>query len=122
MHSVPLGLLLGALNTLVIALGLSAVAGELGIAVFVLMIGIVPGAGLGAILGWTAQLMKSQCVWLRRIVLIVPAIMLVAALASQFMLDEFIVVASIPTVVAGLLLERTTREVTPPPVPIARKL
>jgi len=123
MRPIPLGLVLGAANTLVIALGMSAVAGEFGVALFVLSIGIIPAAALGGILGWTADSMKHHCPWLRRVILLVPAIMLVAALAAQFALQQFVLVACIPTIVAGLVLERSTRATAPPPpIPVARKL
>jgi hypothetical protein len=122
MGPVAQGILIGAANTFVIALGLAVVAGEAAVAVMVMMLGVVPGTALGAVLGWTAKVTKAHDVWLRRVLLTVPSIMLVGALASEFALNEYIFVSCIPTVVAAFVLERGTREVPAPPVPIARKL
>jgi hypothetical protein len=122
MAPVALGILLGALNVVVIAIGLSAIGGDPhpGVALWVIMFGGLPGIVLGALLGWLAHLTKPLPSWLRRFVLIVPAILLVIVLAAEFALQDFILVSCIPTVVAALLLERYTRVVVPPPVPPAR--
>jgi hypothetical protein len=117
-----LGVLLAAANVVVIGLGLgfTAPAGHpLGIAFFVCMIGIVPAVVLGALLGWLADVTAPLPVWLRTLVLALPAIALVVLLGAYFSMHDFIVVASIPTFVAVLLLERATRQVTPPPLPVA---
>lgn len=115
----PLGILLGALNVLVIGTGMAAIYGEAGIVVWVLIFGIVPGFMLGGLLGWLADAMKPLPIWVRRFVLVVPAVLLVVVLAAQFSMQSFIVLSCIPTAVATLLLERATREVIPPPVPVA---
>ena len=117
-----LGVLLAVANVVVIGLGLGFTepAGHpLGVAFFVCMIGIVPAVVLGALLGWLADVTAPLPVWLRTLVLTFPAIALVVLLGSYFSMHDFIVVASIPTVVAVLLLERATRHVTPPPLPVA---
>jgi hypothetical protein len=120
MTAVPLGIALGALNVIVIAVGLAVAADESGIALWVIAFGIVPGVVLGALLGWIADVMKPLPIWVRRLVLLVPAVALVAALAAEFALQQFILLASIPTAVATLLLERSTRPSEPPPVPLAQ--
>lgn len=114
-----LGILLGLLNCAVIGIGMAARGGEAGIAVWVFMFGLVPAVILGAILGWIADVMKPLAIWVRRVVLIVPALLLVIGLGDFFALHEFIVVSCIPTLVATLLLERGTRLVVAPPVPLA---
>lgn len=120
MTAVPLGLALGALNVLVIAIGLAGVGGEAGIALWVVMFGIVPGILVGALLGWLAEVMQPMPIWIRRFVLSVPAVLLVIVLAAEFSLQDFILLSCIPTAVATLLLERGTRLVAPPPVPLAQ--
>ena len=120
MTAVPLGLALGALNVFVIALGLAGIGGEAGIALWVVMFGIVPGIVIGALLGWLGDAMKPLPIWLRRFVLSVPAVLLVIVLAAEFSMQDFILLSCIPTAVATLLLERGTRLVEPPPVPVAQ--
>ena len=120
MAAVPLGIVLGALNVLVIAIGMGVLGGEPGIVLLVTMFGIVPAIVLGALLGWIADVMKPLPIWLRRTVLVVPAILLVCVLGAEFSMQQLIFVSSIPTVVASLILERATRLNLPPPVPEAR--
>lgn len=121
MRPVALGVLLGALNVLVIGVGMSVMAGDhdLQIAVWVAIFGIVPAVVLGALLGWLADVMAPLPTWVRRFVLILPATLLVIVLAAEFTMQDFILVSCIPTVVAALVLERGTRLVVPPPVPLA---
>jgi len=119
MSGVPLGIMLGALNVIVIAIGMAGIGGESGIAMWVVTFGILPGLVLGALLGWLAETMKPLPIWVRRFVLIVPAVLLVVLLAAEFSLQSFIALSCIPTAVATLLLERGTRQVAPPPVPVA---
>ena len=122
MSPVGLGLLLGTVNTFVIAVGLSAMEGDTEVAIIVMMVGVVPGTVLGGLLGLTAHLTKAWHIWGRRILLTVPALLLVVLLARVFAAHEFILVSCIPTVVAAFLLERNTRLITPPLVPPARTL
>jgi hypothetical protein len=116
-----LGVLLGVLNVLVIGVGMSFAHGRFdpNVMVWVVAFGIVPGVVLGALLGWLADVMKALPIWLRRFVLVVPAVLLVVALAAEFSMQGFIYVSCIPTAVAVLLLERGTRKVVTPPVPVA---
>jgi len=116
---VPLGIMLGLLNVFVIAIGLAGVGDEVGIAMLVVMFGIVPAIVIGALLGWLAEVMKPLPTWMRRFVLIMPAVALVVILGAEFSMQDFIVVSCIPTAVATLVLERATRLVLPPPVPPA---
>ena len=114
-----LGILLGALNVLIIATGLAAIDGDPSTILLVAMYGIVPGVVLGALLGWVAGVMNPLPIWVRRFVIAFPAVLLVWVLASFFLLQEFILVSCIPTAVAVLVLERATRLVLPPPLPPA---
>ena len=52
--------------------------------------------------------------------LIIPTITLVILLATEFGMEPLIPMAAIPSVVAALVLERWTRKVEPPPVPVAQ--
>jgi hypothetical protein len=85
----------------------------------VVAFGIVPAIVLGALLGWLADVTATLPVWLRRFLLIVPAVLLVAVLGTEFGLQHMILVSCIPTAVATLLLERGTRNHVAPPVPVA---
>ena len=117
-----LGVLLGVLNVLVIALGMALSHGRFdpNVMVMVVVFGIVPGIIVGALLGWLADVMKPLPVWLRRVVLVAPAVLVVVLLAAEFALQSFVVVSCIPTAVAVLLLERGTRKVVTPAVPVAQ--
>jgi len=114
------GFVLGAANVLVIALGIAMMerAGEAG--VLVVMIGMIPGVLAGLALGVIAGRMESNGVVARVSALIVPTIGVVIFLGTALGMAELIVVASIPSVVAALLLERWTRKVELPPVPVAQ--
>lgn len=120
MTAVPLGIMLGALNVIVIAIGMAGVAGQARFAEWVIMFAIMPGVVVGALLGWLADVMKPMPTWARRSVLLVPAVLLVVVLAGEFRLEQFILLSCIPTAVAALLLERGTRLAAEPPVPTAR--
>jgi hypothetical protein len=114
------GSLLGALNAFVIAIGMAGVEGEANIAVLVLIFGGLPAVVAGALLGALASVMDDAPVPLRIGVLTVPALGVVFGLAHEFRMQELAMVSCIPTVVAGLMLERWTRKIEAPPVPVAR--
>lgn len=114
---------MGALNVVVIAIGMGASVGHhdvLGVAFFVAMVGIVPGVVTGACLGAIAGALRAQPSWLRLPLLLVPALLVVTALALAFSMVSFAGVSAIPTCVAVLLLERWTRQRVEPVVPPAR--
>lgn len=118
-----LGITLGISNVFVIALGIGAMLGRHdmgGVALWIVMVGIIPAMIAGAFLGWLAGGMSSHPRWLRLLVLTVPAVLVVFSLAAEFGMLEFALVSCIPTLVATLLLERGTRENRSPPLPIAR--
>lgn len=115
-----LGVVLGALDVFVIATGMADVCHAPSIAVLVIVFGLVPGIVLGGLLGWLAEVMAPLPVWLRRCVLIVPPLLLVVLLGGELGKEQFIALASIPTLVAALLLEGATRLSVAPPLPVAR--
>jgi hypothetical protein len=53
------------------------------------------------------------------VVLVVPAVLLVALLGAEFLMQHMILVSCIPTAVATFMLERGTRADVAPPVPVA---
>jgi hypothetical protein len=120
MTGVPLGIALGALNVIVIGIAMAFAADEADVAIWVAMFGIVPGLIAGALVGWLADLMKPLPSWVRTIMLIVPAVLVVIFLGMTFAMPHFIAVSCIPTAVAALLLERGTRRAITPRVPVAR--
>ncbi|CAN5780250.1 hypothetical protein BH11MYX3_BH11MYX3_02050 [soil metagenome] len=116
------GALLGAINVFVIAIGMASFEGEANITMLVVMFGGVPGVVAGAGLGAMASILSTGLPVVRVAVLGVPALSVVFALAHEFGLQELAMVSSIPTVVAVLILERWTRHVEAPPVPVARAI
>jgi hypothetical protein len=130
------GILLAAANVLVIACAVSVelenhtwkldLGDELTrseVPVTIVSAGIVPALIVGAILGWLARLTERVHPLWRLLVLVVPACGLVlglAALSEVFVggLLHFVPHACVPTCVAALILEQTTRkpqaEVIPP--------
>lgn len=120
MKSAGKGFVLGAANVLVIALGIALMDGVPEAGVLVVMIGMIPGVLAGLVLGAIAGHMERSNVVARMAALIVPAVGVVVFLGTELGVEELIVVASIPSVVAALLLERWTRRVEVPPVPIAQ--
>jgi hypothetical protein len=123
MSPVGRGVLLGALNVVVIAIAMGASMGRgsvLGAALLVSSVGILPGVVTGACLGALAGSMRAQPRWLRVRKLLIPALAVVAALATTLGVISFAAVSAIPTMVAVLILERWTRERVEPIVPPAR--
>ena len=117
---VALGLLLGLGNALVIAIGLSAIEphDRAQMAMVVFMIGAVPALIVGVLLGWLAQATAHHRVWFRRLVLVVPAVLVVFTLGAMFSLQSAVLVSCIPTTAAAFWLERATRARVVPPVPV----
>ena len=56
--------------------------------------------------------------WLRRVTLIAPAMLVVSILGSAFGLRDQVLVSCIPTIAAALVLERKTRRADDAPVPV----
>jgi hypothetical protein len=123
-----LGCYLGVANALIcglgIALGLAGnsriVAGDLaGMLVFALFL-VVPGALFGLGLGMVAERLGDQPIWMRRSVLAIPAIVIVAMLGAATGLDAFVVLSCSPTLAGVWILERRTRVVAAVPEALAR--
>lgn len=120
MKSVGKGLVLGAANVILIAIGIAMQEGSAEAAALVMMIGMIPGVIAGVILGVVGGQIEGYGLVARLAALTLPAVAVVIWLASEFGMEELILVASIPSVVAALLLERWTRKVVMPPVPVAQ--
>lgn len=125
--AVAKGLALAAANVVLVAIGI-AVAGQrpvvhLGgipdVAAAIIVYGGVPGLLTGAILGWLAQAIEAQDRRLRMFVLTALAIIAVAMLGAAFDMPRDVVPACVPTIACALTLERWTRRLPPPPIPIA---
>jgi hypothetical protein len=113
------GVVLGAANVLVIAIGMGVMARHNDVTASVIIFGGIPGLIAGGVLGGLAHGIATRSPWLRAMVLAVPAMGVVFFLASEFDMKPMAPVACIPTVVAALILERWTRRVTPAPIPVA---
>jgi hypothetical protein len=113
------GVFLGVLNVVVIGAGLSISEHEAGVMPLVLVFGAVPGMFLGLILGLFAGAYAKAPVLVRLAMLLGPSLGLVYVLADQFVMRNYILLAMIPTAVAGSILERWTRWREAPPLPIA---
>jgi hypothetical protein len=93
----------------------------------VMLFGSMPAVVLGALLGWLADVMRGQPVWLRRFLVIVPAALFVIVLGAELETQivrrgppqHFALVSCIPTAVAAFILERATRRRVIPRVPPA---
>ncbi|MEO8841493.1 MAG: hypothetical protein ABI591_07625 [Kofleriaceae bacterium] len=116
-NAVSNGALLGSANALFIAIAMSCYTREgADMAVFVFLIGMVPGLFTGMVLGAIAGLTAQRNIWLRRALIAIPAIGLVVALGLFFQVGPLIAPAAIPTIVCTLILERSTRYVAPLPL------
>jgi hypothetical protein len=119
-NAVGNGALLGSANALFIAIAMSCYTRDAaGMAVFVFLIGMVPALFTGMVLGAIAGVTPRRNVWLRRALIAIPALALVAALGLFFNVRQMILPAAIPTIVCTLILERSTRYVAPVPVAAA---
>lgn len=113
------GMMFGAVNVLVIALALGLMEHEAAAVVLVVMIGGVPGVAMGGLLGAIARLLAARPPALRILALALPAFGLVALLGATFGYRATVPLACIPTLVAALILERSTRLVVAPAIPVA---
>jgi hypothetical protein len=120
-NPISLGALLGIVNTLVIAIGISAHEHDrIGMIVLVSMFACVPAVLTGAVLGAIASAIPTSPVWSRRALVIAPALGLLGGLALMFGLTAFVPIASIPTIACALYLERRTRGESVLPTVVAR--
>jgi ABC-type dipeptide/oligopeptide/nickel transport system permease subunit len=115
-NAVGFGGMLGFVNTLFIAIGVCTYTHEgVGIGVVVFMFGIIPGLITGMALGAFANATAQLAVWMRRLMLCLPAIGVLLGIAEFFTVGELFLPAVIPTIVCALILERRTRYVAPVP-------
>ena len=77
------------------------------------MIGFLPAVFTGAALGRLAHRLREWRSWLRGVVLVLPALLVVIGLADVFQMQRYIVVASIPTLAASLRIGGAERSVGP---------
>lgn len=122
MTPVGKGITLGLLNTFVVALGLAVAITDPPVQVFpvVVILGFIPGAVIGGIAGSLAGSLASRSVWIRVPILALLPIAFVLGMGRIDPMFEYAGGACIPTLVAVLILERSTRSNDAPPVPIAR--
>jgi hypothetical protein len=122
-NAVGNGALLGGANALFIAIAMTCYSREVNgmAAVFVFFIGMIPGLFTGMVLGAIAGVTAERNVWLRRALIGIPSLALVVALGLLFDLGKVILPAAIPTIVCGLILERSTRYVAPVPLAVATR-
>lgn len=119
---IALGAWLGLVNTLVIAIGMSAgeARDRIGAVMLISIIACLPALLTGAVLGVIAGELAASPVWLRRALIIPPALGLVGGLGLLFGMTTFVPVACIPTLACSLYLERRTRGEAVLPVVVAR--
>jgi uncharacterized membrane protein len=109
MDPVANGILLGLANTVVIAVGLSYAVPSRDMAPAVIMFGFMPGMLLGALVGGIAGLTAKHPSWVRLLLLAPIPMGFVYAMATGLVLGASIYGALIPTAVAVLIMERSTR-------------
>jgi hypothetical protein len=120
MSAVAKAMWLAAANVLTIAIALSFEIGDKGgdVVGLVMMFTILPALIVGAICGRIAEVTQQHRPFVRIAVVALPACGLVAWLAAQFAMWQYVPHACIPTLVAVSILERTTRRVEL--IPVAR--
>lgn len=114
------GVLLAWLNCLVIALCLAISERDPSVLVMVSVFAAVPAGITGLVAGSLVGAMPKHPLWWRLIVLLVPSFALVVVLGTQMGMAHYVVVASIPTLVACVVLEKWTRSPEQQEIPVAR--
>lgn len=113
------GAFLGAVNVVVISLGIAVTEHHHGADAFaaLMVLGMLPGVIAGALIGGLARRNASYSPAARLVSFLLPACGLVMFLGVTVEMGEYIVVACIPTLAAAIALERATRAM---PLPIAQ--
>lgn len=111
------GVALAALNVGVVATLLAIATGAGEVAALVVMCGGLPGVALGLVLGIVAAVLAGHHPWVRRVVILLPALALVWGLAHAFDMRPYAELAAVPTLVAALALEHQTRRPVRPLAP-----
>jgi hypothetical protein len=119
--AVACGIVCALLNVVVICFGLSAIEPHERFQIVMVLFGLtfIPCGIVGALLGWLSGRMTNAPIAIRRAVLIAPALMLVYLLGHVGDFGDYVLPSCIPTIVAALVLERWTRSVDAPAVPVA---
>ncbi len=113
-------MILGLVNVFVIAIGMAVLENEAQMMSLVVVFGGIPGVVAGAFIGAAASALAPQPPAVRLALLALPAVGVVFGLAHEFGMQDLATVSCIPTLVGVLILERWTRVVAAPPVPVAR--
>jgi hypothetical protein len=111
MDPVGVGMVLGLVNVVLIAVGIEAMNEDtirIGGAVFAY--GVFPGVFTGAFVGAIAGRTRAWPRWLRCIVMPAPAIAVVIGLGWFFRVEEYVVPSLVPTLAAAWWLERHARD------------
>ena len=114
------GAALGVVNVLAVGIVLSLDSRDDTMIPLVALFGGVPGIAAGAALGGIAKLIATRRWQWRLPILAIPAVGVVFALGWLLEVTEAIPLASVPTMLSALALERwTRRSPPPPPLPVA---
>lgn len=113
------GAFLGAVNVVVISLGIAVTEHHHGADAFatLMVLGMLPGVIAGALIGGLARRNASYSPAARLVSFLLPACGLVMFLGMTVEMGEYVIVACIPTLAAAIALERATRAM---PLPIAQ--
>ena len=118
MDPIAKGILLGIANTIVIAVGLGTAFSTRDIAGPIMIFGCMPAMLIGALEGGLADWTARNPPWVRLLVLTPMPIGFVWVMANALRLGAIGDAACIPTLVAVVILEKTSR--AEPLVPSAR--
>lgn len=113
------GAFLGAVNVVVIALGIAVTQHHHGADAFatLMILGMLPGVIAGALIGALAKRNARYSAAARLVSFLLPACALVVFLGVGVEMGEYVIVACIPTLAAAVALERATRAT---PLPVAQ--
>jgi len=114
------GITLALANTLVIAVCIAIRERDPEAVIIVALIASLPAVVTGGIVGLLVGAMPAQRVWWRLLVVTLPALALVVVLGEELAMGRYVVLASIPTLVACSILEKWTRAPRDAALPVAR--
>jgi hypothetical protein len=109
MDPVAPGILLGLVNTIVIAIGLAVAVPSRSLGASIVMFGFIPGMLIGAFIGGIAGLIAKHPPWVRIVLLTPIPVAFVVVMANMLQLGTAGNLTAIPTLVAVLLLESWSR-------------
>jgi hypothetical protein len=114
------GIAVAIVNVVLIGICFGLSVNDSDVVLIVIVYGMIPGVVVGTVLGVVAHIAKSLPVVLRVAILTIPSVTLVGLLGWFFHMEEMIPFASIPSIISSVILERWTRKITPPLVPVAQ--